>query len=159
MVTAMPGVVLCILHCRLRARPAGSTRSGASIGAPHAGWRGTLAGIVGAGVRAMVAAGAEASAISARLGPSIGPCCFEVDAELAEELRSDPVSSSRTPTSVRAIRRQSLSRPSRHYPPSARTGGPEARGDYRRSVRARQMQSDRLLFAPRGGRCRSPACR
>jgi hypothetical protein len=53
------------------------------IGALHAGWRGTLAGIAGAGVRAMVRQGAEASAIRGLLGPSIGPCCFEVDDELA----------------------------------------------------------------------------
>jgi copper oxidase (laccase) domain-containing protein len=49
----------------------------------HAGRRVTRAGIVGASVRAMVRQGAEASAISALLGPSIGPCCFEVDDELA----------------------------------------------------------------------------
>ena len=59
------------------------TRERGVIGALHAGWRGTLAGIAGAGVRAMVRQGAEASAISALLGPSIGPCCFEVDDELA----------------------------------------------------------------------------
>jgi YfiH family protein len=57
-------------------------------GALHAGWRGTLAGIAGKGVRAMVALGARPGEICAALGPSIGICCFEVDAGLAEEFAS-----------------------------------------------------------------------
>lgn len=56
-------------------------------GALHAGWRGTLAGIAGEGVRAMMALGARPLAIRAALGPSIGICCFEVDAALADEFR------------------------------------------------------------------------
>ncbi|MGA2411160.1 MAG: peptidoglycan editing factor PgeF [Candidatus Binataceae bacterium] len=51
----------------------------------HAGWRGTLANIAGAGIEAMVRAGARPDRMRAAAGPSIGPCCFEVDAELAEE--------------------------------------------------------------------------
>lgn len=51
----------------------------------HAGWRGTLAGIARAGVHAMVEFGAEPRAIRAALGPSIGLCCFEVDADLARQ--------------------------------------------------------------------------
>jgi hypothetical protein len=54
------------------------------VAALHAGWRGTLAGIAGEGVRAMIALGARPSSIRAALGPSIGLCCFEVDAALAE---------------------------------------------------------------------------
>jgi purine-nucleoside/S-methyl-5'-thioadenosine phosphorylase / adenosine deaminase len=53
-------------------------------GALHAGWRGVLADIAGAGLRAMIQLGARASDIRAAMGPSIGPCCFEVDAELGE---------------------------------------------------------------------------
>ncbi len=53
-------------------------------GAFHGGWRGVLAGIAEAGVRSMVSAGADRSRIRVALGPSIGACCFEVDAELAE---------------------------------------------------------------------------
>ncbi len=49
----------------------------------HAGWRGARAGIAAEGVRAMERQGAGAARIRAALGPSIGPCCFEVDAELA----------------------------------------------------------------------------
>jgi YfiH family protein len=54
------------------------------VAALHAGWRGTLAGIAAAGVHAMVALGARPASIRAALGPSIGLCCFEVDAALAE---------------------------------------------------------------------------
>jgi purine-nucleoside/S-methyl-5'-thioadenosine phosphorylase / adenosine deaminase len=54
------------------------------VAALHAGWRGTLAGIAAEGVHAMVALGARPASIRAALGPSIGLCCFEVDAALAE---------------------------------------------------------------------------
>jgi YfiH family protein len=53
-------------------------------GALHAGWRGVIADIANAGVRAMVQLGANPSDIRAAMGPSIGQCCFEVDAELGE---------------------------------------------------------------------------
>lgn len=55
------------------------------IAALHAGWRGTLAGIATAGIRAMVEVGARPDQIRAALGPAIGSCCFEVDEELAIE--------------------------------------------------------------------------
>jgi polyphenol oxidase len=55
------------------------------VGALHAGWRGTIAGIAAEGVSAMVALGARAASIRAALGPSIGLCCFEVDTALAED--------------------------------------------------------------------------
>src|SRR5437660_249999 len=47
------------------------------VGALHAGWRGTLANIADAGVRAMSALGGRPDRIRAALGPSIGVCCFE----------------------------------------------------------------------------------
>ena len=53
-------------------------------GAFHAGWRGVLADIASIGTRAMEQLGARASDIRAAMGPSIGQCCFEVDAELAD---------------------------------------------------------------------------
>jgi len=56
------------------------------VGAFHAGWRGILAGIAREGVDAMVVVGARRSNIRAALGPSIGPCCFEVDADLGDRL-------------------------------------------------------------------------
>jgi len=48
----------------------------------HAGWRGLLAGIVAAGVRAI-----GARQLVAAIGPSIGPCCYEVGDEVAAPFR------------------------------------------------------------------------
>jgi YfiH family protein len=44
----------------------------------HAGWRGLLSGNVGVGVRAL-----GSRRLVAAIGPSIGPCCYEVGEEVA----------------------------------------------------------------------------
>tara|TARA_R110002096_G_scaffold44526_13_gene120471 strand:- start:41553 stop:42323 length:771 start_codon:yes stop_codon:yes gene_type:complete len=54
-------------------------------GAAHAGWRGTVGRVAVNVVHAMVKAGASIEHIKVALGPSIGPCCFEVGLELVEE--------------------------------------------------------------------------
>jgi YfiH family protein len=51
-------------------------------GAAHAGWRGTVGGIAANMVARMQALGARADRIRVALGPSIGPCCFEVGPEV-----------------------------------------------------------------------------
>ncbi len=56
----------------------------------HAGWRGTVANIAAAGVRALVERGAEAWRVQAAIGPSIGPCCYEVREDVAERVRDLP---------------------------------------------------------------------
>jgi len=57
-----------------------------AVGLAHAGWRGTRAGIAQEVVRAMVnKLGARAENLKVALGPSIGPCCFEVGHEVARE--------------------------------------------------------------------------
>lgn len=48
----------------------------------HVGWRGLLAGIAGEGVRAL-----GGGPLAAVIGPSIGPCCYEVGDEVAEPFR------------------------------------------------------------------------
>jgi YfiH family protein len=53
---------------------------GKVVGAAHAGWRGLAAGVLGATVAAMRAAGA--GDITTWLGPAIGPSRFEVGAEV-----------------------------------------------------------------------------
>jgi polyphenol oxidase len=59
-------------------------RTGACA-ALHAGWRGTVAGMARAGVAAMVAQfGCQPSDLRVALGPCIGRCCFEVDAEVVD---------------------------------------------------------------------------
>ncbi len=56
-------------------RPEGEAPAVAVV---HAGWRGLLGGVVGAGVEAL---GGVAAAC---VGPAIGPCCYEVGPEVAE---------------------------------------------------------------------------
>jgi YfiH family protein len=57
-------------------------RTGACA-AVHAGWRGTVAGILPAAVRALSAEfGARPGDLRVALGPAIGPCCFEVGPEV-----------------------------------------------------------------------------
>jgi YfiH family protein len=46
----------------------------------HVGWRGLLAGIVAEGVRVL------GGRLHAAVGPAIGPCCYEVGADVAEPL-------------------------------------------------------------------------
>ncbi|WOC31070.1 MULTISPECIES: peptidoglycan editing factor PgeF [Caproicibacterium] len=51
-----------------------------AIGVAHAGWRGTAAGIAAVTVSAMEREfGTRANDLLVGIGPSIGPCCFEVD--------------------------------------------------------------------------------
>ena len=54
------------------------------VAAVHAGWRGTVNGIAAEAVHAMTAAGARPEELVAAIGPSIGPCHFEVGAEVQE---------------------------------------------------------------------------
>lgn len=55
------------------------------VAAVHAGWRGTLAGIVARTVELMQETHDSAPTdIRAALGPAIGPCCFEVGEEVVE---------------------------------------------------------------------------
>ena len=80
LVTASPGLALgvtgadcgMILFADQRARV---------IGAAHAGWKGALAGVVGATVEAMERLGASRGDIVAALGPCIGPKSYEVGPE------------------------------------------------------------------------------
>jgi YfiH family protein len=53
------------------------------VAAVHAGWRGTVADVAGAAVAALGELGARPKDLRAALGPSIGPCCFEVQADVA----------------------------------------------------------------------------
>ena len=63
---------------------------GSRVGAVHAGWRGLVAGVLGAGVTAM-----GQGHIAAAIGPCIGPCCYPVDdalrATMAQQFGDDVV--------------------------------------------------------------------
>jgi len=54
--------------------------------AVHAGWRGTVARVAAIAVREMTNRGANPENILASLGPCIGPCCFEISADVADQL-------------------------------------------------------------------------
>jgi hypothetical protein len=59
------------------------------VAAAHAGWRGTVAGAAANAVHAMVDRfGSRAVDIRVALGPSIGPCCFEVGPEVVDAFRA-----------------------------------------------------------------------
>jgi YfiH family protein len=56
-----------------------------AIGLAHAGWRGTLAGVVREAVQAMQSAfNSHPANLVVGLGPGIGPCCYQVGPEVAE---------------------------------------------------------------------------
>ena len=59
-----------------------------AVAAIHAGWRGTLAGIVPKTIQSMVARFAiQLGDLRMSIGPSAGPCCYEVDQAVLEPLR------------------------------------------------------------------------
>jgi polyphenol oxidase len=61
-----------------------------AVAAVHAGWRGTVARAAAEGVLALAReTGAPASRLLAAVGPSIGPCCYEVSEDLAARFRSE----------------------------------------------------------------------
>ncbi len=57
--------------------------TGGVVAASHAGWRGTAADVAGVSVRELIARHAvRAAHLRGAVGPSIGPCCYEVGGEL-----------------------------------------------------------------------------
>lgn len=97
LVTTTPGVVVAVrvADCVpvLLAGPG-------IVAAVHAGWRGTVAGIVGATIARMEElVGVRPSELVAAVGPAIGVCCYEVGPEVAgrvAERTPDAVDRSRT---------------------------------------------------------------
>jgi len=60
---------------------------GSAVAAIHAGWRGLAAGVIEAGVEALVrAAGVSVRELSAGVGPHAGACCYEVDTPVLDAL-------------------------------------------------------------------------
>ncbi len=58
------------------------------VGMAHAGWRGVVAGVVGATVRTLTERlGCDSADLWAGIGPTIGPCCYEVGPEVAAAVK------------------------------------------------------------------------
>jgi hypothetical protein len=86
--TRAAGVAACVSVADCVPVLIADPRSGA-VAAVHAGWRGSLAGIAGRAVAALAQQfDARPEELLAAIGPSIGPCCYEVDPELAERFRA-----------------------------------------------------------------------
>jgi YfiH family protein len=85
LLTTAPGLPLAIFTADCLALilhdPAART-----LAVVHAGWRGTVRGIAQAAVAASCAAGARPERLAVAIGPSIGPCCYEVDEPVTAEL-------------------------------------------------------------------------
>lgn len=58
------------------------------VGLLHAGWRGTVRGIQTQALRLLLDDGVDPYDIHVGIGPSIGPCCYEIDEPVASEFRN-----------------------------------------------------------------------
>jgi polyphenol oxidase len=81
--TAEPGVPMLALGADCAVIAVAATAGEPRLAVLHAGWRGLAEGIVDAGVAAL-GTGPKAAIV----GPTIGPCCYEVGPEVSE--RFDP---------------------------------------------------------------------
>ena len=87
LITNTPGVALMVCTADCTPILLWDEETGA-VGAVHAGWRGTAAGIAGKAVKVMAEHfGCDPVNIHAAIGPNIGPCCFETDADVPMAMR------------------------------------------------------------------------
>lgn len=87
LITNVPGTALAVFTADCTPILLCDPVTGA-VGAVHAGWRGTAAGIAEKTVAAMVEAfGCVPENICAAIGPNISGCCFETDADVPQALR------------------------------------------------------------------------
>lgn len=81
-----PQAACCVRSADCGTLLIGDPDSGAAC-AVHAGWRGTVAGIVFSAIQALTAAmRAQASRLVVAIGPHIEACCFEVGDDVAAEI-------------------------------------------------------------------------
>lgn len=86
LITNVPGTALVVFTADCTPVLLHDPVTGA-VGAVHAGWRGTAAGIVAKTVRSMCEAyGCKSEHIRAAIGPNIGQCCFETDADVPQAM-------------------------------------------------------------------------
>lgn len=90
LVTATPGIALAVLSADCQPVLMADARAGV-VAAVHAGWRGTLGGVLEAAIKAMEALGADRAVITAVIGPSISQRAYEVGPEILDAfLAEDP---------------------------------------------------------------------
>jgi YfiH family protein len=90
MVTDRPGVLLGILTADCAPVLFADPHAGV-VGAAHAGWKGALAGVTDATIRAMESLGADRARIAAAIGPCIARASYEVDDGFARRFEeADP---------------------------------------------------------------------
>ena len=94
MVTATPGLALAVLTADCQPVLLADTKAGV-VGAAHAGWRGTLDGVLEATLDAMESLGAARGNITAVIGPSISQGAYEVGPEFLEDFIADDPDNSR----------------------------------------------------------------
>ena len=86
LITNQPGTALVVFTADCTPVLLWDSVTGA-VGAVHAGWRGTAAGIAGKTVKAMVEQlGCRPENIKAAIGPNIGQCCFETDFDVPQAI-------------------------------------------------------------------------
>ncbi len=90
LVTRVPGIALSILTADCQPVLLADAEAGV-IGAAHAGWKGTLNGVLEATLSAMEALGAKAGRVHAAIGPTISQRAYEVGPEFMDQiLAEDP---------------------------------------------------------------------
>jgi YfiH family protein len=86
LVTTEPGLPLAISTADCLALTAYDWGAHA-LAVAHVGWRGTASGGAPAIVGALVAVGGRPERLRVTIGPSIGPCCYEVDEPVVARFR------------------------------------------------------------------------
>ncbi len=94
MVTSVPGIALGILTADCQPVLFADAEAGV-VGAAHAGWKGTLDGVLEATLDAMEALGARRASISAVIGPCISQRAYEVGPEFLDMFMADDPDNSR----------------------------------------------------------------
>ena len=94
MVTDTPGLALSVLTADCQPVLFADISAGV-IGAAHAGWRGTLDGVLEATIEAMEDLGAERGEICAVIGPSLSQAAYEVGQEFFETFLDTDAASAR----------------------------------------------------------------
>jgi YfiH family protein len=119
-----------------------------AVAAAHAGWRGTAQKAAAAAVAVLSELGEAPADVLAWLGPSIGPCCYEVGPEVADAFQDEfvrPGTADRSHLDLIAANRAQLlacgllAKNVRTHPACTRCGGDELASYRRDGAKAGRM--------------------